>query len=215
MNLNDLLPYFELYQNLKTSGEDTILNEKLQQKEEAYINKEISVTGIVSEIDRAKNELIITYRADDGSSGNLNGLISSHFFIFSSSENLPVLISEFNIQKEDFVRVSGKITSLHRQSVMRLQLSSVSVLKKNVGIVKRTAKKGCFIATAVYGSCEAEEVIKFYRLRDEVLYQSFFGRLFVCIYYIVSPTLAKWIDDKPAIKSFIRKYILDRILNNF
>ncbi|MBS1949310.1 MAG: hypothetical protein JST47_16245 [Bacteroidetes bacterium] len=212
MDLNDLLPYFELYKNLKSSGEDTVLNEKLAQQEKEFINKEISLAGIVDEIDIPKNELVISYHDKNKETGKLHGLISNHFFIFCLTDGLNAVIEQSNIQKDDWVKVSGTIISVHRNSVLRLQLSSVSVLKKNVGILKKDNRKGCFIATSVYGSHEAVEVQKFYTFRDEVLSKTFAGRIFIKIYYSISPAIAKWADDKPVVKSFIKKQILDKIL---
>jgi len=215
MNLNDLLPYFELYRNLKDAGKDMVLNDELQEKEQEFVDKEIIVSGVVSEIDLPKNELIITYRDRNDGPNQIKHLISNHFFIFSSSDNLVSIIKQFDIQKDDLVQITGNIISLHRQSVLRIKLASISVIEKNHGLTKATPKKGCFIATAVYGDHEAIEVQKFYGWRDNVLSKSFAGRCFIKFYYAVSPSLAKWIDDKPAIKSFIRKNILDKMLNRF
>ncbi len=215
MNLNDLLPYFELYRNLKDAGKDMVLNDELQEKEQEFIDKEITVSGVVNEIDIPKNELIITYRDRSDESNQIKYLISNHFFIFSSSDNLASITKQFDIQKDDLVQITGNIVSLHRQSVMRIKLASISVIEKNHGLTKAIPKKGCFIATAVYGSHEAAEVQKFYELRDNVLSKSFAGRTFIKFYYTISPSLAKWIDNKPPIKSFIRRNILDKMLNRF
>ena len=215
MNLNDLLPYFELYRNLKDAGKDMVLNDELQEKEQEFVDKEITTSGVVSEIDIPKNELIITYRDKRSEPSPIKHLISNHFFIFSSSDNLAGATKKFNIQKDDLVQVTGNIISLHRQSVLRIKLVSISVIEKNHGLAKSSPKKGCFIATAVYGSHDAAEVQKFYQLRDNVLSKSFAGRCFIKFYYLVSPSLAKWIDNKPVIKSFIKRNILDKMLNKF
>ncbi len=215
MNLNDLVTYFELYKSLKDAGKDTVLNDELQKTEQQFVNKEITVSGVVNEIDLQKNELIITYKEKSSNANKLRHLISNHFFIFSSSNELPQFIKQFDIKKDDLIYVTGNIISLHRQSVLRIQLSSVSIIEKNHGLVKQSDKKGCFIATAVYGSNNASEVQKFYQFRDDVLSQHFLGRVFIKFYYLVSPTLAKWIDNKPHIKSFIKKNILNKMLERF
>jgi hypothetical protein len=215
MNLNDLLPYFELYKGLKDAGNDTVLNDELQDKEQEFVNREIIASGIVNEIDAQKKELIITYVGKGEESNQLKALISNHFFIFCSADNFDAIVQQSNIQKDDFVQVTGNIVSLHRQSVLRMKLSTISVIEKNRGLTKASNKKGCFIATAVYESHEAAEVQKFYELRDNVLSKSFAGRTFIKLYYFFSPSLAKWINDKPRIKLFIRKNILDKMLNRF
>jgi hypothetical protein len=55
---------------------------------------------------------------------------------------------------------------------------------------------GCFIATAVYGSYDAPEVIILRNFRDTILKKYLFGRLFINSYYTFSPSLAKFISKK-------------------
>jgi len=71
---------------------------------------------------------------------------------------------------------------------------------------------GCFIATAVYGSSSSPEVMKLRRFRDEQIQHYFFGRLFIQLYYRVSPIMAEYIKDKDLWKTFLRKKVLDRIV---
>jgi hypothetical protein len=215
MKLNDLLSYFELYRNLKESGKDVVLNDELLEKEKEFVNKEITVPGVVNETDFQKKEIIITYKDKSTEQASLKRLISNHFFVFASAANLEEIIKQFNVEKDDLVQLTGTIISLHRQSVLRITLSSISVIEKNHGLTKTDDKKGCFIATAVYGSRDAAQVQRFYQYRDCVLAKSFTGRFFIKFYYLVSPALAKWIDNKPIIKSFVRKYILEKMLNRF
>ena len=217
MNLNDLVPYFELYKGLKENGKDTILNEELQKKEKEYAGKQITVTAVVSEINLPKNELISTYKPTEEEDSHLGArnLIGSHYFIFAAGENLARLIGEASLEKNDLVKLTGIITTLHRHSVLRMNLVSVSVLEKNHGITKTLEKKGCFIATAVYGGADTPEVQQFYRIRDHYLSQSVAGRFFIAFYYKVSPGMARWIQNKPILKQLTRTLVLDRILRRF
>ena len=57
-------------------------------------------------------------------------------------------------------------------------------------------KKGCYIATAVYGSYDCPEVWTLRRYRDTVLAKTAAGRLFVKVYYFISPTLVKLFGRK-------------------
>ncbi len=50
-------------------------------------------------------------------------------------------------------------------------------------------KKGCYVATAVYGSYQCPEVRVLRRYRDNRLSKSIAGRMFIRIYYRVSPLL--------------------------
>lgn len=53
-------------------------------------------------------------------------------------------------------------------------------------------KHGCYVATAVYGSYDCPQVWTLRRYRDDVLASTWYGRMFVYIYYAVSPTLVRW-----------------------
>ena len=70
---------------------------------------------------------------------------------------------------------------------------------------------GCYVATAVYGSYDAPEVLCLRRFRDETLAHSIFGRMFISLYYHFSPPFAEWLKDAPRINKFVR-IILDRFV---
>lgn len=57
--------------------------------------------------------------------------------------------------------------------------------------VKNETKKGCYVATCVYGSYDCPQVWTLRRFRDEILSNSILGRLFIFIYYSISPTVVK------------------------
>ena len=73
-------------------------------------------------------------------------------------------------------------------------------------------QEGCYIATAVYGSYDAPEVMILRRFRDERLQKTKFGRCFIHTYYAVSPVLAMRLHNTKRINSLIRK-CLDRVVN--
>ena len=70
-------------------------------------------------------------------------------------------------------------------------------------------KKGCYVATSIYGSYNCPQVWILRRFRDDTLDASWFGRCFIKIYYAVSPTLVKWFGE-----SAIFKGIFTPILDN-
>ena len=63
---------------------------------------------------------------------------------------------------------------------------------------------GCYIATSVYGSYDAPEVWTLRRFRDNVLADSWYGRLFIKAYYATSPTLVRLFGENEAFQSFWR-----------
>ena len=65
-------------------------------------------------------------------------------------------------------------------------------------------KTGCFIATAVYDSPFAEEVLVLKYFRDEVLARSILGRTFITGYYRFSPFYARLISQSETLKRVVR-----------
>lgn len=74
------------------------------------------------------------------------------------------------------------------------------------------SKGGCFIATAVYGSYSAPEVLLLRSFRDRVLLSSNHGKLFVRLYYRLSPFMAKIIGSNGFLKRLVRNAILSPIV---
>lgn len=73
-------------------------------------------------------------------------------------------------------------------------------------------KKGCFIATAVYGSPMAKEVSYLQSFRNEILLKSFLGRLFVSTYYFFSPPIAKIVSGSDFLRHIVRILIISPLL---
>lgn len=72
-------------------------------------------------------------------------------------------------------------------------------------------KSGCYVATAVYGSYDCPEVWTLRRFRDYNLASTSFGRLFIMLYYAVSPTFVKWFGETKWFKK-VWKTILDKMV---
>lgn len=66
----------------------------------------------------------------------------------------------------------------------------------------------CYIATCVYGSYTCEEVMQLRRFRDDCLSKKVLGRLFIRVYYFISPCLVKYIKRNSFVNTNIKK-ILD------
>jgi hypothetical protein len=215
LSMNDLIPYLELHKNLREKGRETILNHELEEKEKEFVGQQIRICGTISELDPVRNEMIITYLSDSTEGRTLieNKMVSHYYFVFCYSADLQNLTEKIKMEVDDLVSVSGVIISLHRNSIMRILASEASIIKKRQGHSKMVKKKGCFIATAVYGSEDAKEVRRFYQFRDQRLAPTFFGRLLILVYYRFSPPLANWLKGRPNSRRFVKKYILDRILD--
>ena len=70
---------------------------------------------------------------------------------------------------------------------------------------------GCYIATAVYGSYDCPQVWTLRRYRDYNLAKTWYGRVFIHIYYITSPTLVNWFGQTKWFKKMWKRKI-DRMV---
>jgi len=80
---------------------------------------------------------------------------------------------------------------------------------KKIKYIEKNNKKGCYIATCVYGSYDCKEVWRLRRYRDYYLDNHWFGRIFIKLYYYISPTLVKLFGNKKWFKK-ISKKLLDK-----
>jgi hypothetical protein len=78
--------------------------------------------------------------------------------------------------------------------------------------IENSPQKGCFIATAAFGSPLANEVVLLSRYRDEVLMHSSFGRYFVKTYYRISPPLSILISKTNILRKVTRKIFLSPLI---
>lgn len=70
-----------------------------------------------------------------------------------------------------------------------------------------TKKQGCYVATCVYGSYDCPQVWTLRRYRDKVLKKSAPGRLFVAVYYAISPTLVRLFGGNASIRTAWRRML--------
>lgn len=79
-------------------------------------------------------------------------------------------------------------------------------------IIGKPSSGACFIATAVFGSPFATEVVVFRQFRDEVLLRSKIGTAFVLLYYRVAPPLSLVIASSELLKKLTQKLLLKPLL---
>jgi hypothetical protein len=75
-------------------------------------------------------------------------------------------------------------------------------------------RERCFVATAVYGSYDAPEVLTLRKFRDEVLRKSCAGRAFITLYYRYGPYLAR-VVKRSATLTHISRACLDGFIISF
>ena len=72
--------------------------------------------------------------------------------------------------------------------------------------------RGCFIATACYGSPDCREVETLRRFRDERMRLSVFGRLLVAAYYWLSPPIARLLNRHLPLRICVRERLVEPIV---
>lgn len=70
-----------------------------------------------------------------------------------------------------------------------------------------TSSGGCFIATAVYGSYEAPQVLILRKFRDDQLHSTIWGRSLIRLYYFSSPPIANRLSAYPRLIAATRKLL--------
>ena len=120
-------------------------------------------------------------------------------------------------ETQDIVQKVGKSPNYYRAIFKRLNtddLGNVSSTNQNktgkdsISVPETNLPNNdsgsCFIATAVYGSYNSEEVIILRMFRDEVLLKNSFGRIFINIYYMFGPYWAKKIVKHQNVTRFVK-----------
>ncbi|MFH1453626.1 MAG: CFI-box-CTERM domain-containing protein [Armatimonadota bacterium] len=141
----------------------------------------------------------------EGKSGTYPTTVS--FFCRSDSVRQTNIIEEYASSSADAALSStGRSLSLNvgHHAIETIALLSPRFEDAASGSIDATEKKGCFIATAAYGTPVAEEVMVLRKFRDKYLIHSAPGRIFVKNYYRYSPPVAEFIKDKPGLKAAVR-----------
>ena len=139
-----------------------------------------------TELEKLKN------RAADGLLGlELEKLSMSHRFQSSSVE-----IQEFINKIKELESGVGKYSSYKARGEFNTASGRTTI----------EAKKGCYVATAVYGNEFHPNVLILKKFRDETLMRSALGRLFCRSYYMVSPSLSNHFH-KGLLSVFCRKFL--------
>lgn len=108
---------------------------------------------------------------------------------------IPYQFNESYLFHDGFATLDEPITkkTSQRTSSSKTQTTyHTSTKQKPSSSNSNNSNQGCYIATAVYGSYDCPEVWTLRRYRDNVLDHTWYGKLFIRIYYSISPTLVRW-----------------------
>ena len=106
-----------------------------------------------------------------------------------------------------FITAQGNILTPMNQLAERYN-AKMQELDPEVS-VPEVSSSGCYVATAVYGSYDCPEVWTLRRFRDFTLDETWYGRLFIKVYYASSPTFVKYLGNVKLFKSQGKK-LLDK-----
>lgn len=120
--------------------------------------------------------------------------------------------------------ISGRVTELlntpfERQHNFELRAAqpenagepAIEAVGQNSSKTARGRKQGCYIATCVYGSYDCPQVWTLRRFRDERLSGDCWGRLFVKVYYAISPVMVRLFGGSKLFRGAWKK-ALDRLV---
>jgi hypothetical protein len=158
----------------------------------------------------------------------ISGIQIDHFYVFIGHTAFPesdMVRFRFNydtsfnskvhsLNNGDFIECSGILIREGFLSDYGFLIQLSEIIKVDSPQIKSsTSNSSCFIATACYGDYDAPEVLVLRDYRDNVLLKTFFGRIAVDAYYLISPPIAKALYKSESIKDFVRKNILAPIVS--
>ena len=108
--------------------------------------------------------------------------------------------------QQEFIQFTAYLQYIHEAMPEEFK-AETQQLRSNFNQSFEKKKDGCFIATSIYGSYNQEEVIFLREYRDTYLKSNFAGRLFIGVYYFVSPHFVRALKDKDVINSYVRKIL--------
>lgn len=122
----------------------------------------------------------------------------------------PWADSNRNALASKMIEVAGRLMWEEEFALAKRVVTSPDPAREARSLRNPSNKTGCYIATAVYGSYDAEPVLVFRRFRDERLARHSFGRAFIRSYYAVSPPLAKYFEGRTPINRLAQR-VLDSL----
>jgi len=188
---------------------NTNLHDLIFEKVNSYGNYKDSPKDLV-------NNLILNLKGSRGNKLELNYPVLI-MDVFQDIQSQQGFIHDFSNVLNEY---NSTISNLCSNTFNFLELSDNEVLDRLMKVQsspkyktqnKTKKKEGCYVATMVYGSYDCNEVMVLRNYRDSVLKQYTIGRLFISIYYSLSPYFVKIFKKSNLVNTLIRR-ILDMII---
>ncbi len=113
---------------------------------------------------------------------------------------------------EDYIYYIEKGKAGSQRTLYRLSVKTYES-EKVLTYTETAPSGGCYVATSVYGSYDCPQVWVLRRFRDDVLALTWYGRLFIYLYYAISPTIVKLFGKTTLFRAFW-KCRLDKMVHS-
>jgi len=89
-----------------------------------------------------------------------------------------------------------------------------SDIKTGAGNMKIKSRSGaaCFVATAAYADPNHADVVYLRGFRDIILSRYFAGRIFIDLYWVIGPSMARWVSANSVLRTLAR-WVLGKIVS--
>lgn len=185
---------------------------KIKKSDEAYLNKESIFKRCDDALPTFKSELEKTVQKFSNDYFTAKNAFES--FNKKSLEKWFPFIKETSVLLTD---IDDYIFYMEQSEIDLSKFSNLSAedlpdfIASLDDVDDASEKKGCYVATAVYGSYDCPQVWTLRRFRDYELAETWYGRLFIHIYYAISPTIVKYFGETNWFKNMWRGR-LDRLV---
>ena len=168
----------------------------------------VTVTATFKEISTPAptGEITVSYTAQPSRGGSVTGpetVKPGDTVTFEVSANGDYVFQTLTVNGATVTVTDGKATFTVPADATKVEVKA-TFRANNPNPAEPSNSQGCYIATSVYGSYDTPEVWTLRRFRDDVLGQTWYGRLFIKAYYATSPTLVRWFGDAEWFRNFWR-----------
>ncbi len=127
--------------------------------------------------------------------------------IYDSSAKFNDRQMKVAIKLADFARFTKIFPTIMKNAEAQVrQARNPAAYKKFIQVAQQKSPR-CFIATAAFDHEITPTIVSLTNFRDEVLQTHLFGRGFIKFYYLISPSIAQFLDEHPALKPPARKFL--------
>ena len=126
-----------------------------------------------------------------------------------------IVIADGEIEKNEMtiLNFTGELLGLLPEDVKRIIAAETKRMQAKVEDLKAnktsSSSGGCFVATATYGRYDHPVVIDLRLFRDNTLNKSFFGKVFIKLYYVFGPYPAAVIAKSEILRNISLKYFIE------